>query len=85
MSATIPTEGLGMPVEVGAIDTALKKLWEADEASTNASLMNFLVYTEDPQRLQKNSSKMNWSLTKSCWLPKVTLKTWEVITNPILS
>lgn len=56
MSATIPTEGLGMPVEVGAIDTALKKLWEADEASTNASLMNFLVYTEDPQRLQKNSA-----------------------------
>jgi glucose-6-phosphate dehydrogenase assembly protein OpcA len=55
MSAVISTEGLGMPVEVGAIDGQLKKLWEADEASTNASLMNFLVYTEDPSRLLKNS------------------------------
>jgi glucose-6-phosphate dehydrogenase assembly protein OpcA len=55
MSEVIPTEGLGKPVEVGAIDGELKKLWEADEASTNASLMNFLVYTEDPQRLLKNS------------------------------
>ena len=49
------SEYLGIPVEVGAIDGELKKLWEADEASTNASLMNFLVYTEDPSRLQKNS------------------------------
>ena len=43
MSEVISTEGLGMPVEVGAIDGELKKLWEADDASTNASLMNFLV------------------------------------------
>ena len=55
MSDAISIEGLGMPVEVGAIDGELKKLWEADEASTNASLMNFLVYTEDPTKLQKNS------------------------------
>ena len=37
------SEYLGIPVEVGAIDGELKKLWEADEASTNASMMNFLV------------------------------------------
>jgi|TARA_B110000914_G_scaffold153153_1_gene134321 glucose-6-phosphate dehydrogenase assembly protein OpcA len=55
MSDVISTEGLGLPVEVGAIDGELKKLWEADEASTNASLMNFLVYTEDPKQLIKNS------------------------------
>ena len=55
MSDVILTEGLGIPVEVGAIDSELKKLWEADEASTNASLMNFLVYTEDPSMLQENS------------------------------
>lgn len=48
MSILNSTKYLGMPVEVGAIDGELKKLWEADEASTNASLMNFLVYTEDP-------------------------------------
>ncbi|MDA7678418.1 glucose-6-phosphate dehydrogenase assembly protein OpcA [Akkermansiaceae bacterium] len=55
MSMLNSSENLGIPVEVGAIDGELKKLWEADEASTNASLMNFLVYTEDPSRLQENS------------------------------
>lgn len=55
MSNLISTEGLGMPVQIEAIDGQLKKLWEADEASTNASLMNFLVYTEDPTHLRKNS------------------------------
>ncbi|MGD1978285.1 MAG: glucose-6-phosphate dehydrogenase assembly protein OpcA [Akkermansiaceae bacterium] len=55
MNEEIATDGLGMPVEVGAIDGELKRLWEADEASTNASLMNFLVYTEDPHDLVKNS------------------------------
>lgn len=48
-------EDLGIPVEVGAIDRELRKLWEADDASTNASLMNFLVYTENPDELYKNS------------------------------
>jgi len=55
MSASISTEGLGQKVPVGAIPLELKKLWEADEANTNASLMNFLVYTEDPNRLAENS------------------------------
>jgi len=55
MATEISTEGLGQPVKVGAIDGELKKLWEADEASTNASLMNFLVYTEDPTQLANNS------------------------------
>lgn len=53
--STIATEGLGQPVEVGSIDGELKKLWEADEASTNASLMNLLIYTEDPHQLLPNS------------------------------
>ena len=56
MSDVISTKGLGMPVEVAAIDGELKKLWEADEASTNASLMNFLVYTEDPHQLERNAA-----------------------------
>lgn len=54
MSA-IATEGLGQAVEVGLIDGELKKLWEADDASTNASLMNLLIYTEDPHQLVPNS------------------------------
>ena len=63
MSGKISTEGLGMPVEIAAIDGELRKLWEADEASTNASLMNFLVYTEDPHELTANS-KMIQELTR---------------------
>ncbi|MGC6427252.1 MAG: glucose-6-phosphate dehydrogenase assembly protein OpcA [Akkermansiaceae bacterium] len=54
MSA-IAMEGLGQPVEVGQIDGELKKLWEADDANTNASLMNLLIYSEDPHQLVPNS------------------------------
>jgi len=46
---------LGLEVPVGSIDGELRKLWEADEASTNASLMNLALYSEDPDSLQKNS------------------------------
>ena len=55
MSEEQSIAGLGRAVEISAIDGELKKLWEADEASTNASLMNFLIYTEDPSRLMANS------------------------------
>ncbi|MFC5050055.1 glucose-6-phosphate dehydrogenase assembly protein OpcA [Rubritalea spongiae] len=46
---------LGKEVEIGEIDVELKRLWEADEARTNASLMNFAVYSEDSSALSKNS------------------------------
>ncbi|MGJ8726427.1 MAG: glucose-6-phosphate dehydrogenase assembly protein OpcA [Roseibacillus sp.] len=46
---------LGQPVEIGAISKELKKLWEADEAATNASLMNFAVYSEQAGALEENS------------------------------
>ena len=55
MSAQISTENLGQPVQLSEIDGELKRLWEADDASTNASLMNFLIYTEDPSKLTGNS------------------------------
>lgn len=48
-------QALGQPVEIGSIDGELKKLWEADEANTNASLMNLIVYTEESGQLLKNS------------------------------
>lgn len=46
---------LGMEVPIGTLEGELKKLWEADEASTNASLMNLAVYSEDPEALGRNS------------------------------
>ncbi|MCW1914243.1 glucose-6-phosphate dehydrogenase assembly protein OpcA [Luteolibacter sp. GHJ8] len=47
---------LGREVPVGSIDKELRKLWEEDEARTNASLMNLAVYSEAPGSLEKNSA-----------------------------
>ena len=49
---------LGLEVPVGEIDRELRKLWEADEASTNASLMNLAVYSEEPDSLVGNSERI---------------------------
>lgn len=46
---------LGIEVSVAAIDRELRKLWEQDEARTNASLMNLVVYSEKPGALIANS------------------------------
>ncbi len=47
---------LGIEVPVSAIDKELRKLWEQDEARTNASLMNLVVYSETPGALIENSN-----------------------------
>ena len=54
---TIPTicPELGTEVAVSAIDRELRKLWEQDDARTNASLMNLVVYSEKPGALIENS------------------------------
>ena len=46
---------LGTEVEVSQIDGELKKLWEQDDASTNASLMNLVIFTEKEGGLLENS------------------------------
>jgi glucose-6-phosphate dehydrogenase assembly protein OpcA len=47
---------LGIEVPVSAIDKELRTLWEQDEARTNASLMNLVVYSEKPGALLENSA-----------------------------
>lgn len=47
---------LGLEVSVSQIDKELRKLWEQDEARTNASLMNLVVYSEKPGALLENSA-----------------------------
>lgn len=47
---------LGLEVPVAAIDKELRKLWEQDEARTNASLMNLVVYSEKHGALLENSA-----------------------------
>ncbi|WAC21480.1 glucose-6-phosphate dehydrogenase assembly protein OpcA [Luteolibacter sp. SL250] len=46
---------LGIEVPVGAIDKELRKLWEQDDAQTNASLMNLAIYCEREGSLVENS------------------------------
>lgn len=60
-SMTVPNEfnQLGIEVAVGSIEKELKRLWEADEARTNASLINFAVYTEKASTLVVNSLLMS--------------------------
>ena len=55
---TIPTPcpELGLEVKVSEIDKALHQLWEQDEARTNASLMNLVVFSEKPGALLENSN-----------------------------
>jgi len=57
-STCIPTEcpELGIEVKVSEIDTALHRLWEEDQAHTNASLMNLVVFSERPGSLLENSA-----------------------------
>ncbi len=61
MTATIPETcpELGIEVPVSQIDRELRKLWEQDDAQTNASLMNLVVYSERPGGLLENSRIIN--------------------------
>lgn len=47
---------LGVEVPISAIDKELRKLWEQDEARTNASLINLVVYSEKHGALLENSA-----------------------------
>jgi glucose-6-phosphate dehydrogenase assembly protein OpcA len=57
-SSTLPAAcpELGLEVSVSEIDRELRRLWEQDEARTNASLMNLVVYSEKPGALLENSA-----------------------------
>jgi glucose-6-phosphate dehydrogenase assembly protein OpcA len=57
MTATLPNTcpELGIEVPVARIDHELRLLWEQDEARTNASLINLVVYSEEPGSLVRNS------------------------------
>lgn len=47
---------LGIEVPVSGIEKELRKLWEQDDARTNATLMNLVVYSEKPGALLENSA-----------------------------
>ncbi len=49
-------EVLGYEVPIAGIEFGLRRLWEADAASTKASLINFAVYSEQPGALVRNTA-----------------------------
>ena len=60
-----PEVALGTPVEVGAINRELKKLWEdGGEVMTRASLINLAVYSEAPDSLARNTQIIS-AITKA--------------------
>ncbi len=50
------TDILGLEVPIASIEAELRKLWEADEASTKASLINFAIYSEADDALARNTA-----------------------------
>ena len=58
LNTTLPAvcPELGIEVPVSAIDSELRKLWDQDDARTNASLMNLVVYSETEGALIANSA-----------------------------
>ena len=55
-SIPTPCPALGLEVPVAEIDKELHRLWEQDEARTNASLMNLVLYSEKSGSLLENSA-----------------------------
>ena len=55
MPTSPPAADLGIEVAVSRIDHELRVLWEQDEARSNASLINLVVYSEQPGALGRNS------------------------------
>lgn len=56
-AVSAPTENLGIEVEIGRIDRELGRLWEeAGETKTRASLVNLVLYSEDPSAMGANTS-----------------------------
>lgn len=50
----------GLPVEIGRIDKELGKLWDStDDTKTRASLINLVIYSEDPASLASNTELLS--------------------------
>jgi glucose-6-phosphate dehydrogenase assembly protein OpcA len=50
---------LGLEVPLPTIDRALKELWEADNAKTRASLINFAIYSENTAHIERNNELLD--------------------------
>jgi len=74
---------LGIEVPVASIDKELRKLWEEDDAQTNASLMNLVVYSEKKGSLVENSAIVR-DLTREHACRAILASVDRTITEPSL-
>lgn len=74
---------LGIEVPVAQIDRELRQLWEQDEARTNASLMNLVVYSEKPGALVENSAIVR-TLTREHACRAILVEIDRYVTDPSL-
>jgi len=56
MTDSMTPPAMGQETPVARITDSLRELWSSNEAMTKASLMNFAVYSEQPDSLEMNSS-----------------------------
>jgi len=59
MPATADTAAFGTPVEIAGIARELKKLWQADETRTRASLINFAIICEGEAAMQDSTELLS--------------------------
>ena len=74
---------LGVEVPIASIEKELHKLWEQDEAQTNASLMNLAVYSERCGGLLENS-KILRELTREHACRALLIEIDRSVTDPSL-
>jgi glucose-6-phosphate dehydrogenase assembly protein OpcA len=57
--SSLTTEILGQEVPLNRVNSALRELWRAEDTNkTRASLMNFVIYTEDGEQLDENTQAL---------------------------
>ena len=62
MPATADTAAFGTPVEIAGIARELKKLWQADETRTRASLINFAIICEGEAAMQDSTELLSLNM-----------------------
>lgn len=74
-AAVASTFGSGLEVEIGKIDHELKSLWKAGEnVATRASLMNFAIFSEGAESLEKNNELISrFTRSHACRVILITI------------
>ena len=70
---------LGKEVPIEKVERELRLLWEADDARTNASLINLAIYSEDETALVDNSNIIRELTREPVSYTHLTLPTKRIV------